>query len=97
MGRRGRGKEGWRLSSRSDVQVGIGRGGGVGGNCYWSSNETIRLTDLDRNEGNPSLLGEEGVRVETVRRSVLPFLCLYLGLVGSTLNYQELRNGPLRS
>ena len=53
---------------------GIGRGGGVGGNCYWSSNETIRLTDLDRNEGNPSLLGEEGVRVETVRRSVLPFL-----------------------
>ena len=76
---------------------GIGRGGGVGGNCYWSSNETIRLTDLDRNEGNPSLLGEEGVRVETVRRRVLPFLCLYLGLVGSTLNYQELRNGPLRS
>ena len=76
---------------------GIGRGGGVGGNCYWSSNETIRLTDLDRNEGNPSLLGEEGVRVEPVRRRVLPFLCLYLGLVGSTLNYQELRNGPLRS
>ena len=76
---------------------GIGRGGGVGGNCYWSSNETIRLTDLDRNEGNPSLLGEEGVRVENgpTKRAAIP--CLYLGLVGSTLNYQELRNGPLRS